>query len=174
MKRHAADQNDAVVFEQRTVQFDRNAAARFADTRDLHQVARVVVEGLYSLRDERREDRAFFFFGNFSMNAGREDDRHPVRLDTVGDQAANQKVNDLPRPGLPRCIGHDEQNGLVGTDQLFKPRRIDRLIETRADLNIGQRKFVFLRFQNVKLPFVVFEWNRCAAVTQADRGHTQV
>jgi hypothetical protein len=32
---------------------------------------------------------AFFFFGNFSMNAGREDDRHPVRLDTVGNKAAN-------------------------------------------------------------------------------------
>ena len=107
---------------------------------DLHQVTRVVVECFYPLCDERRKDCCFFGFGHLAVNAGRKHDTDLVRSGPVGDQAADDKIDDLPAADSPRRVRHDDKNGLAGVNNFFERSRINWTIELRSKLEIRQSR----------------------------------
>ena len=95
MKRNAADQDHVVVFD-KPLGSARSVCRRgFAETDDLHQVTRVVIERLDPLGDKRRQDRGLFIVGHLSMNAGREDNADVEGVRAVGDQSPDEQIYDL-------------------------------------------------------------------------------
>src|SRR5690349_20802665 len=110
MKRSSADQDNVIVLHERTVEFDRDAAFRFADPGDLHEVLRIVIESLQSLRDERREYLALLVFGDRAMDAGREYRGHLMRRGSICDKASHEKVDDLAACRAASGIGNNEEH----------------------------------------------------------------
>ena len=98
------------MFNEGSIQLDRDTAGRFAELDKLHQISRIVIERFYSLKYEWRQDYGFFFVRYLAVNAGSKDDPDVVRCGPVRDQAANHEVYDLSARRLPRGIWNDDQD----------------------------------------------------------------
>src|SRR5688572_14037357 len=138
MKGHAAYQHYVIKLKERAVKVNANAAAGLPDVHQLHQIACVVVERFYSLRDEGSKDLLLFRIGDHAVDAGRKDDRHLVRGGPVCDQTSNKQVYDLPGAGPACSVRHNKQDSFPGLYDVFQAIRIYRSIEPFSYLDVSK------------------------------------
>src|SRR5687768_11528526 len=171
MKRHAADQHYVIKLKERAVKVNTDPPAGFSDVHQLHQVARIVIQRLYSLSDEGSQYLLFFGVRRRAMNAGGEDDGHLVRRGAVRDQAPNEEVYDLAGAGLTCCIGNDEQNRFPGLHDVFQTFGINGGVEPFAYLNVSKGFLRSLWGEYFEAVFVVFERDGSASIPELNKRH---
>ena len=72
-----------------------------------------MLEDSQPLHDERTQQFNFFFFSDWSMNAGRKDYRHLRRRNTRLHETPHQKIYDLRTRSGTSCIGNDDQYRII-------------------------------------------------------------
>ena len=101
-------------------------------------VARTVIERLYPLCDERRQDRFFFGRGHGAMDAGGKNNADVESGRAVRDKPPDKNVYDLPAGRLPGRVRDDDKNCFAGPDDLFDRFRIDRCGQLFTDLCVAK------------------------------------
>jgi len=159
------------VFDKSPIKFDRQPRVRLAQPNYLHQVARIVVESLDPLGDERGKDPLLFVLCDAAMDTGREDDPYVEWVDAARDQSADDKIYDLSGSDLTRRVGNNDQYGLAIVCYLFYCWCPDRFIKSLTDLNVGKRQTIIGRTEDLKSAFVVCKWNVAGSPPQVNDGH---
>src|SRR5205085_8859942 len=139
VKANRTSENDVVVFLERAIDFDRRAVRGRAELNHARGILSIVIDGLDSLRDKRREQFALFFWRHRAMNARRKNNDDIPRRNTRLDQTPHEQIDNLRARRRACGIGDDNQDALARRDNLFERRRINRRIYSLPNLDIRQR-----------------------------------
>src|SRR6266478_10217933 len=97
-----------------------------------------MIEGSNTLENERCQQTALFIKGCGTMYAGCKNDPNLSRRNASSNKTPNQQIDDLGTRSSPGCVGHNDQNRVTASNQVFEVIRSNRRVDRNIYLDICQ------------------------------------
>src|ERR1051325_10531942 len=144
MKRDATGENHARKLSQRAIHLDCHTTLSRSQCGKPALIVSIVLNDLQPLDDEGCQQFDFFFFSDWSMNAGRKNYRHARRRDTGLHETSYQEVYNLRTCSCTRCVGNDDQYRIIAASDFVYRRGGNWIVKNSTALAIPQRRTLII------------------------------